>query len=204
MAMSRYEPLKQALNSAKNEQEIGAYLKQHLELIYALNEHSWNCVIPAAEFPIGTKYRSDFIVLSACSGYWNCVLIEMQSPNDKIYTKRKEASAGLREAQRQIEEWQMYISSYEPAFRDQLAELAADEPAFCSNASVHQRASTELRDPHTMIYFRYKILIGRRQYLMGDLNKRRSTLIAPCCEIVTFDRLLDRAKRLDEADATNI
>ena len=201
--MPQYVPLKKALDSARNEQEIGRYLKDNLGLLRILNEHSWNCVKVAAEFPVGTKYRSDFLILSACSGYWNCVLVEMQSPKDKIFTKKQEYSAGLREAFRQVGEWEMYIKKYEDAFRNQLADFASDEPAYCSNAADHTRASTELRDPRTVIRFRYKILIGREAYLDAELNERRNTLVDHRCEIVTFDRILNYAKRLDEAEAAH-
>lgn len=196
--MGRYEELNDALTSAKNEHDIGEYLKQNLDLIKVLNEHSWNCVVPKAEFQIGTDYRADFIILSACSGYWNCVLIEMQGPHDKIYNKRNEQSRGLREAQRQVEDWKRYIGTNGPAFRNQLAKLAADMPAFCSRVDIHTLASTELRDPNTVVEYTYKILIGRRAYLDEANNGRRAT--HSDYEIVTFDRLLDYAKRLDEAD----
>lgn len=196
--MGRYEELNNALTSAKNERSIGEYLKQNLDLIRVLNEHSWNCVIPKAEFPIGTKYRADFIILSACSGYWNCVLIEMQSPKDKIYNKKNEQSGGLREAVRQIQDWKMYIKENGPAFRGQLADLAEGEPAYCSRADIHVYAPEELRDPKTIINYRYKILIGRRKYLSVDNNRRR--YVFDDVEVITFDRLLDYAKRLDEVD----
>ena len=196
--MGRYEELNDALTRAKNEHDIDEYLKQNLDLIKVLNELSWNCAIPKAEFQIGTDYRADFIILSACSGYWNCVLIEMQSPYDKIYNKRNEQSCGLREAQRQVEDWKRYIGTNGPAFRNQLAKLAADMPAFCSRADIHTLASTELRDPKTVVEYKCKILIGRRACLDEDNNRRRS--VHSDYEIVTFDRLLDYAKRLDEAD----
>ena len=191
--MSKYEELKNVLDTAKNEHEIGVYLKENLDLIRVLNEHSWNCVIPRAEFAIGTKFRADFIILSACSGYWNCVLVEMQSPCDEVFKANGETSLQLREAIRQVQDWRMYIDTYEPAFREQLADLAGDKPAYCSNVEIHTRASTELRDPKTVIDYRYKILIGRRSSLNEDKNRRRRTF--DDIEIVTFDRILDYAKR---------
>lgn len=202
--MLYYDELRQALDQAKNEREIGYYLKANLNLLRVLNEHSWNCVKISPEFSVGTKYRADFIILSACSGYWNCVLVEIQNPNDRIYTKKQEYTASLKEGMRQIQEWQMYISRHESTFREQLAELVPDEPAYCSNASVHQRASTEIRDSRTVIRYIYKILIGKRQSLDEERNQRRNTLIDPHCEIVTFDRLLDYAKKLDEAREKHI
>ncbi len=119
----------------------------------------------------------------------------MQSPCDRIFIKSGEASVGLREAQRQIQDWRMYISQNEPAFRGQLAELAKDLPAQCSNACIHQRAETELRDLKTVIRYRYMVLIGRRASLNIDMNQRR-TLFGNI-EIATFDRLLEDARRLD-------
>ncbi len=194
--MGRYEELKYAIDNAKNEHDIGVYLKQNLDLLRILNEHSWNCVIPRAEFRIGVKYRADFIILSVCSGYWNCVLIEMQSPNDTIFNNNGDTSRGLREAQRQVQEWDMYIKTYNPTFRDQLANLAGNKPAYCSNADIHHLAKTELRDPKTVIHYKYKVLIGRRAFLDEDKNQRRDQFKF---EIVTFDRLLDYAKSLDKA-----
>lgn len=194
--MRQYEELEYALSQAKNEHDIGEYLKKNIYLIQTLNEHSWNCVICRPEYKIGVQYRADFIVLSACSGYWNCVLIEMQSPHDKIFNKKGEISPGLKEAQRQIQDWKMYINEYEAAFRGQLADLAKDKPAQCSNVTVHQKAGAELRDPKTVIYYKYKVLIGRRAFLDQSSNKRRNMFLE--FEIVTFDRLLDYAKCLDD------
>ena len=196
--MGYYDEFKIALDNAQNEQQIGVYLKRNLMLIRVLNEHSWNCVITKAEFNIGGEYRADFIVLSACSGYWNCVLIEMQSPKDPIF-KAGEISPELREAQRQVQDWDMWIKDNESTFRQQLAKLAEGKPAQCSNASVHTFAETELRDSYTPVRFIYKILIGRRLSMEQKENKRRSQFSD--FEIVTFDRLLDYAKKCDESDA---
>lgn len=193
----RYDELNRALDQAKNEHDIGVYLKQNLDLIRVFNEHSWNTVLSRAEFAIGTKYRADFLVLSACSGYWNCVLIEMQSPCDKIFDRKGEATKGLREAQRQVQDWKMYIDEYESAFREQLSIITDGIPAQCSNASVHQKASIELRDPKTVIHYKYKILIGRSVFMDENNNRRRNI---SGFEIVTFDRLLKYVKRLDEVN----
>lgn len=193
--MGLVEKFNSALEFASNERELDSFLKNHLELIEALNEHSWNCVLPKSQFPIGTNFVADYIVLSACSGYWNCVLIEMQSHKDPIYIKNGEESAGLREARKQISDWKIWIDENEPAFRAQLADFAKDEVAQC-NRLTHTKASTELRDPKTCVFYKYKVLIGRRSFLDVERNKQRS--YSSGFEIVTFDRLLDRARKIDE------
>lgn len=192
--MGMYEEFYEKLNLAKNEREMGTYLKDNLNLIKrTLNVWAWNCVICKPEFRLGAEFVADFIVLSAHSGCWNCVLIEMQSHKDRIFLKDGTASKGLREAQKQIQEWKMWIENHNTEFRGYLAELAKGEPAQCSNAMKHIYAETELRDPKTVIRYYYKILIGRREYLGEDGNQRRNYFDG--FEIVTFDRLLDYAKK---------
>lgn len=194
-----YEEFEKVLMKSKGEREVGNYLKGNLFLVQnPLNVWSWNCVICKPEFKIGTKYVADFLILSANSGCWNAVLIEMQSHRDSIFLKDGTASKGLREAQRQVQEWEMWIESYNTEFRGYLAELAKEEPAQCSNVMKHTRAETELRDPKTVIQYEYKILIGRRAYLSQEANNRRNHF--GNIEIVTFDRILDYAKILDETN----
>lgn len=196
--MGRYEDLQEALANAKSEREIAAFLNKDLYWLRWLNEYSWNFVITKAEFSIGTEYRADYIVLSACSGCWNCVLIEMQSPTDPIFTKKGEASKQLREAQRQLQDWMDYIHFNEFAFRKQLSKLVDGVSAKCSRVDVHQRADTEILDQRTYINYKYKVLIGRRSFLSIENNKRRNYF--EDIEIVTFDRLLDFAQRCDNPD----
>lgn len=195
--MGKYEELEKVLKNSKGEREVGKYLKENLILIKnTLNIWSWNCVICKPEFKIGTKYVADYLILSANSGCWNAVMIEMQSHRDRILLQDGTASKGLRVAQKQIQEWEMWIESYNTEFRGYLAELAKDELAQCSNVMRHIRADTELRDPKTVIRYKYKILIGRRDYLSEDINNRKNHF--GNTEIVTFDRVLDYAKKRDE------
>ena len=124
----------------------------------------------------------------------------MQSHRDSIFIRSGEESEGLREARKQISDWRIWINENEPAFRAQLADFAKDEVAQC-NRPTHTKASTELRDPKTCVFFRYKVLIGRRALLDVERNKQRSC--TSDFEIVTFDRLLDRARKIDELNGNS-
>ncbi|MFR5971443.1 MAG: Shedu anti-phage system protein SduA domain-containing protein [Clostridium sp.] len=195
--MEGYEELKLILENAKGEREMAHYLKDNLKLIkYSLNTWSWNCVICKPEFKLGTKFIADYVIVNAISGCWNCVLIEMQSHKDRIFLNDGTASRGLREAQKQLQEWRMWIESHDMEMRECLADVVKGEPAQCSNAERHTKAETELRDNKTVIHFYYKVLIGRRSFLNHESNQRRNYF--GNIEIVTFDRLLDYQKKIDE------
>lgn len=196
--MGQYEELKAVLDKARNEHDIDVYLKSHKELLRGIGGLYWNCMVIQPEFQIGTKYRADFIILCACSGCWKCVLIELQSPTDTIYNKKRRFSQGMNEAYNQLEGWKSYIGMNEPAFRSQLAELVKGKPAFCSNAAVHIWAETEIRDPMTVIEYDYRAILGRRNGLDAESNRKRYQV---SYEIITYDRLLDYAKHCDEAKA---
>lgn len=196
--MGRYENFKTALATAKNEHDIDTYLKRNWKLLYGIGKLQHNKIIVDSEFHIGNSYRADFVILSACSGYWQCDLIELQSPLDKIYTQKTEASSELREAIRQIEDWKIYIRRNEAIVREELAEIVGDIPAYCSNVDCHTYAKTEIRDPRTVIDFQYRIVIGRRSSLTQLKNEHR---YESRYEIITYDRLLDYAKKLDVWDS---
>lgn len=196
--MGRYEELKTVLDTAKNEHDVDAYLKKHKELLRGIGGLYWNCMVIQPEFSIGTKYRADFIILCACSGCWKCVLIEIQSSTTVIFNKNHQFSRELNEAYNQLADWKSYIKMNETAFRNQLASLLKGEAARCSNAAIHIWAETEIRDPMTVVEFEYRVIIGRRSSLDLDDNRRRNFL---GLEIITYDRLLDYAKRCDVAEA---
>lgn len=196
--MGHYEEFKAVLGTAKNEHDVDAYLKKHKELLRGIGGLYWNCMVIQPEFPIGTKYRADFIILCACSGCWKCVLIEIQSSTTAIFNKNHQFSRELNEAYNQLADWKSYIKMNETAFRNQLASLLKGEAARCSNAAIHIWAETEIRDPMTVVEFEYRVIIGRRSSLDLDDNRRRNFL---GFEIITYDRLLDYAKRCDVAEA---
>ena len=191
-----FKQLQEQLSQCKNERELAPFLKKHLLLIRnTLNVHAWNCVVCQPEFRLGTEYIADFLILSADSGCWHAVFIEMQSHQDSIYNKDGSMTRQLNEAQKQIQEWKIWIEEHPMEFRKSVSRLVDNCAAQCSRADVHVNAGAEIRDIKTVVWPEFKILIGRRSYLNQESNKRRAT--SGDFEIVTFDRLLDVAKRLD-------
>ena len=194
--MGLYEEFKTVLDTAKNEHDVDVYLKSHKDLMRWIDGLYWNCMVIQPEFQIGTEYRADFVVLCACSGCWKCVLIELQSPTDPIFNKNRQFSRGMNEAYNQLSDWKSYIEMNETSFRYQLAKLVKGKPAYCSNAAVHTRASEEIRDPMTVIQYEYRVMLGRREMLDAENNRKRQFCQY---EIMTYDRILRQAKNYDDA-----
>lgn len=195
-----------ALTRAKNERELQPFLKQHKILIRnAFNRFSWNFADVIPEFNLGGDYRIDFLVLSADSGSWNAIFVELKSHKDSFFTKQGIPNKSLNKALRQLDDWERWLNRNESNFREKLSNYLEkiDSPAFCSNAMYHTKGSTEIRDPQTCINYDYYIVMGRRSFLSSLDQERRNLYRKKGREIVTYDRILDVAKRLDENSSFN-
>lgn len=192
-----YATFEKHLDNAKKERDVLKFLNENVYLFNIL-DHAWNGKHGRANFRFGSDYIADFIIMSAHSGSWIIRLIEAQSPTDTIYTKKYEETQGLREARRQIAEWKIWIANNPLQFRQALASVVDDNtPSYCSNASLHQCAKTELLDLNTPVEIRYSALIGRRE--SRDAKKNQLALQNTDFSIMTYDRLLDGAEKMRDA-----
>jgi hypothetical protein len=123
----------------------------------------------------------------------------VESHKKELFSKG-EQSPTLRHALKQLEDWDIWVGKNESYLRQQLANVLKkfNAPAFCSNAALHSKAETEIRDPKTNVNYHYKALIGRRDSLdQNDQERRFSIWRKGKIEVVTFDRLIDSARRID-------
>jgi hypothetical protein len=196
--------LREALETAQNERELQPFLKQYPLIIRnALNAWAWNYVAVLPEFCLGSNYRADFLILSADSGAWYSVLVELKSHCARPFTQAGVPSKDLNLAMRQIDDWKRWIERHQQYFRESLSRYLAcegDVPAMCSRADIHTRAKTEILDPRIVIRRRFRIVIGRREHFSPEDQERRGSHYDRGQDIVSYDRLLDAARRLDEAE----
>ncbi len=192
-----------ALNASRNEREIQPFLKKHILLVRnTLNVWAWNYVDVLAEFPLGADFKADFLIISADSGRWHTVFLELKSHRARLFTKRGVPSRELSLALRQLDDWERWVDRNEALVRDQLSKYFARRrvPAYCSRADRHVSAASEIRDPRTLVDFQFKVLMGRRSQLTDDEQERRGSYRMKGRDIVTYDRLLDFARKHDEAE----
>jgi hypothetical protein len=84
------------LDSSPNERAVQGFLKRYRYIVRnALNVHAWNSVHLQPEFSLGGKYVVDFLILSEDSGGWRTVLIELESPTARPFTKKGNPSKAL-------------------------------------------------------------------------------------------------------------
>jgi hypothetical protein len=182
------------------ERQIHAFLKENSDLVRSTFATSWNYAEVFSEVSFGSEYRVDFLVLCANSGHWIAHAIELKSPIVPLYKKNGDKSADLQLVERQVAQRIDWRRANEGYFRATLSKLVKpSDSAMCSNVTVHTRAKSELRDPHTYIDFDSHAVIGRSSTLSDEERERRrqdeqhgawgST------KVLTYDRLLSVAKR---------
>jgi len=194
-----------ALDDAGNEQKIQTFLRKNVVIIRnALNAWAWNYVDVLPEFRLGSDYRVDYLIVSAHSGAWHVVFVELKSPRARLFTAKGLPSEALNTVLRQLDDWSRWVNRHESLLRETLARhLARDQiPSMCSPLDLHTTAETEIRDPRTVLYKEFHVVIGRREDLRQEDQERRGTYHERGYDIVTFDRLLDVARKLDEAGKT--
>ena len=193
------------LNNGCGERKIHSFLKQHSEIVVIAFNRAWNFYVCIPEFWLGNDFRADFFILSAHSINWNAIFIELKSPTDKLYNKDRTKSKKLRLAEKQIAEWQEWIRANESNLRGSFAKILDKENApaiwfndvpghkgYCSGAS-------EIADIRNCVDYSYHIVIGRSSSLLPEEREDRMRDGAMCpTEVVTYDRLLTMAKRIDE------
>ena len=186
------------------ERKVHAFLKRHLDIVVGTFASSWNFAKAYSEVEFGAEYRADFVVLCADSGSWTAHVVELKSPRSRLYTQKGVKSKDLLLVERQLAQRAEWQRAFDASFREALAKrVHHDVAAQCSHASSHSRAKSELRDPRTVIWFEAHAVVGRSSSLSaGERELRRQDELhhgGRGTEVLTFDRLLQVAKRAEGA-----
>jgi hypothetical protein len=190
--------LEALINSATTERAILQWLKR--------KENKW--ILPRAlkvahfggyavpEFPFGTDYRADFVVVGPFSGGFDVQFIEMEPPNASLFRQDGRPAKRLAGALTQVRDWKIYVEKNRDIVLKELSKFAKKK-----EMPLHGRKSKmPLYHPKTCINWVYHIVIGRRSSLSEEhLEKKAAFYSTESVEVMTYDRLIDAAKRLDNA-----
>lgn len=153
------------------------------------------------EFPFGSRYRADFVVLLSYSGVWEVVFIECENTDDTVITQKGTPTSRMNQALSQIGDWKDYIENNKVQIQSDLASWCKNRDllGFHKGQEVMNMSGDYLSNPNTVVRFDYRVVIGRRSTVTKEARRKieqsvRSTGI----EIFTYDRLLDVAKNHDD------
>lgn len=168
------------LGDNPREQQIQAFLEQHPALVPgafgAAGLSSGHAPFPGALISQPTLYgyqsrRPDFMWISKNSSFLNPVLIEIESPQKKLFTRAGIPTAEFTQARNQLAEWKAWLSIPE----NQQTFLRAYGLSFPSLKF----------EPH------YVLVYGRRAEFEHDerLRRVRAELMGTNEHLMSFDRL---------------
>ena len=94
-----------------SEVELLKVLKSNSFLFYKLYERKFGIQPNFSEVPFGSKIRSDFCWLNDNSDGPEWVLVEIESPEMRLFNKNGDPSSNLNHAIEQVKSWDRYFES---------------------------------------------------------------------------------------------
>jgi len=190
---------KKLLDSNATERQLHSYIMQHPWILYwtlcPASGHS-RFVLPS--FPLGTRYKTDFVILNSYSGAYEVHFVELEPSSDQSFTKAGRPSQRLASAIKQIDDWRSFFESNQHDVRSTLVRWAKrkDVLGYHPKCEPFNYWGQYLHEPDTPLRDRYLIIIGRSstqspdtRNLVGRFGNGHSV------QIMSYDRLLLLAER---------
>lgn len=188
------------LETASGEREVAAFLKQFPQIVLraVVRFGDGTCVV--SEFPFGTEYRADFVVLAPFSGGWEIHFVELEPPSERLFNADGTMAKRLNKATAQIDSWRMFIDQNRRTVLHDLARFAKERDLLHGPREKEPTCHVgwPLYHPRSCLLFQYDIVIGRRGQLSDQtLQAKGSFRDNHKVEIMTYDRLIDIARQID-------
>lgn len=185
-----------------SEREIAKFLKLNPKiLLWGFCRTGGNAKYIVTEFPLGRKYRADFVIPFGYSGAWRVHFIEFKSPSDEVFTRQGRPTKSFSQAISQIYDWKDIIDKRRREVQEDLADMCmkSDLLNFDSHDfPITNGTGQHLHDINTAIFFNFHIIIGRRENITKEIRKKMNQYInSTDIEIGTYDRFVDIANNFD-------
>ncbi len=197
------EKLQTIIDSSQGERDVALFLSKHPNILrWAVCTTGGHCTYVIKEFPFGSKYKADYVVVTCYSGAWEVHIIELEPSDDSVITKAGVPSQRLNGAIAQLNDWKEYIEQYSAHFRKDLSDwcIKKDLLGDCKSVRIPVNGTGHyLKAPDTFIYMNYYIIIGNRN-IVDDEKRRRINQINNAdyrTKIFTYNRLVDVARNFD-------
>ena len=184
------------------ERTATAFLKAHPEIVaWRFCWTGGHSQFVLNEFPLGSRFRADFVVLLSYSGLWEVNFIELENTDDIIMTRAGKPSQRLNSAISQLGDWKDYVERNRVQVQSDLSSWCMEKDLLgkysCETPPSNQSGNL-LKDPDTHIKWNYHIVIGRRSTAGGEVRRKMNQFSHHSgIEIGTFDRFVDIAANYD-------
>jgi hypothetical protein len=120
------DELTSLLDRTDGEREVAAFLKAHpiLVLRALVRFGDGSCVL--SEFPLGTEYKTDFVVLAPFSGGWEIHFVELEPPTERLFNADGMMAKRLNKANSQIDSWRTFFTKNRDTVLHDLSRFAKE------------------------------------------------------------------------------
>ncbi len=198
--MKLHDELKSLLNESVKEAPLQDFLERHPDIIAnTFNQGAYYPVV-FPQFHLADDFKPDFIMIGHRSvGSWDVDFIEIEPAilDKPLFTRERQPTGRLVIAEKQITDWQVWIGRnankefFVQRAKDKILEEHAWDESFCFHTATRSEGD---------IMVCYRIVIGRRTDFNTWGNQYRNNKFRNSSnrvEIVTWDRLLDTARQIE-------
>lgn len=183
------------LDDQRGERGISEFIKENPEALYwTFCRVSGHCRFLFREFPLGSQYIADYVILNSYSGVWEVMFIELEPVDDPVFNKSGTPSKRLAGAIKQVDDWTEYFDMHKDQVRADLVKWAKtkDLLKYSDTDHISNQSGDYLADPSSYLKDSYHIIMGRRNKLSREQHKRKASYHARRkIEIMSYDRIKD-------------
>ena len=137
------------------------------------------------EFPLGTKYRVDYLLIGKSSFGYHFVFVELESVNGRTTIESGDFGDAIRKGINQIKDWKIWLESNYPA----LKEIYNSE----KNSDINLPKEFYEYDSSRISYV---VVSGRREHFKEKTYRLKRDLIKENIKLYHYDNLLEFSKEI--------
>jgi hypothetical protein len=184
------------LDQQKGERGMSSFLEKRPQILYwCLCGTGGHTRFVFREFPIGTQYVADYVVVNSYSGLWQVKFVELEPVDDLVFTKKGTPTKRFAEAIKQADDWAEYFENNKNQIRQELVRWAKDKDILgydSDDDNPVNYSGNYLVDPNSSLWESFHIIIGRRDKLSSKSHHRKATYHKRHnIDVRSYDMLLD-------------
>ena len=151
------------------------------------------------EFPLGSQFVCDFVIVNCYSGLWEVKFIELEPIGGELFTRKGDIAKRLNGAITQVNAWKAYFEMNKSMVIEDLCIWMKSKDLLKYHAAYDNPSNYSgnyFKDPKSYVSDDYFIFIGRSSNMTPDENTRKARLSQNMStEVATYERLLPVVER---------